>query len=114
MFTRQRTVALVLLLALFGLVMYKLLSPANSFDRLEGGMTLTEVERIFGSARGDVLGRATFFLATWKQEDGTATIAFQDGRTYRAEWKGADGTIVRKDWTHSPRSWLQEVRRWFQ
>jgi hypothetical protein len=94
-----------------------------NFDRIEKGMTLAEVEQIFGekgepSLLNTVKDKKLVFLQVfgekgeapagtwmeWDADDGSgATILFEDG---------ADGHIIRMRWYNSHEHLVQKIGRW--
>jgi hypothetical protein len=68
-----------------------------SFDRIEKGMTLQEVEQIFGRA-----GTPTWGGYWWQADDGAKAYV----------WFGSGEHARQINWEHSTESWLDQLRRW--
>jgi hypothetical protein len=76
-----------------------------NFDRVKEGMTLAEVEEIFGRVR-DLQGASPVegtVLMFWQETDGSwARIEFLDDRVSATVWGDSDQTIINKirRWLH--------------
>jgi hypothetical protein len=77
----------------------------TNFDRIEIGMTLSEVEAILGTDRGsrpidtDIMLPIGHEIEEWGGDEGFANIIFDERKR-----------MVRKDWVSAPLSLLDRIR----
>jgi hypothetical protein len=71
----------------------------TKFDRIQDGMTMAEVEQIFGE-KGVFVGRGRA-IVFWKADDGSA--AFVEFR---------EDCVTGKEWADSKETILDKIRRW--
>jgi hypothetical protein len=75
----------------------------GNFDRIENGMTLAEVDKIFGKpgSFGNDLPTRTSALSSWRSEnDELACIFFDHGIVYDKEWHGETIIDRIRRWLH--------------
>jgi hypothetical protein len=100
-------IALLVLASSAPLLLFRQVPPKSRFEKVEVGMTLEEVQSIFGRAadipaytitRKEITGRVldkwpkTGSAKCWSFEEGFAAVAFDSGRVVDKNWQENYGT----------------------